>query len=270
MKNRIGEIVLALLCLGLGIALIAVWVQSSKEHQADTTSIGDYSNRVEKVEGVAAKLQKDLEEQKQTDQKAYMELNSNFLSASNKLARTAASFSQTAAELAKTRETLKEEQAEVTKRDSRIAELEKQNQDLDKQALDLSSSITNLNLQIAETQRKLVESNQDKAELGKQLDRLMKEKAEMERQFNDLAVLRAQVSKIKEEIVTARRIDWIRQGVYANADEKGAQQLMQGISASQAPVKTTKPAHYDLNVEVRADGSVKVIPPITNAPPARP
>ena len=33
-----------------------------------------------------------------------------------------------------------------------------------------------------------------------ELKRLMAEKAELERQFNDLAVLRAQVSKLKEEL----------------------------------------------------------------------
>jgi hypothetical protein len=40
---------------------------------------------------------------------------------------------------------------------------------------------------------------------------------------------------------------------------------MQGMAPSQP--KAPKPA-YDLNVEVSADGSVKVIPPLTNRPAA--
>ena len=92
----------------------------------------------------------------------------------------------------------------------------------------------------------------------------MSEKAELERQFNDLTVMRAQVSKLKEELSIARRLEWIRQGVFARAEQKGAQQLMQGLSAQ--PAKAPKTS-YDLNVEVSTDGSVRVIPPSTNAAP---
>jgi hypothetical protein len=69
---------------------------------------------------------------------------------------------------------------------------------------------------------------------------------------------------LKEELSVARRLEWIRQGLFAATDQKGAQKLMQGIPASQA-AKAPKPT-YDLNVEVTADGSVKVIPPLTNRP----
>ena len=89
---------------------------------------------------------------------------------------------------------------------------------------------------------------------------------ELERQFNDLAVLRAQVSKLQEELSIARRIEWIRQGLFASGEQKGAQKLLQGFNALPSPAKP-KPS-YDLNVEVNADGSVKVIPPPTNGAPA--
>ena len=75
---------------------------------------------------------------------------------------------------------------------------------------------------------------------------------------------RSRIRELKEEMVVARRMEWARQGVYANSEQKGAQKLMQGVAATQ-----TKPApkpSYDLNVEVSADGSVKVLPPATNAP----
>src|SRR5207253_5788667 len=105
-------------------------------------------------------------------------------------------------------------------------------QALDKQAIDLSASITNLTLQIADTQKRLDASEGDKAFLEKELKRLMAEKAELERQFNDLTVLRAQVSKLKEELSIARRLEWIRQGLFASTEQKGAQKLMQGVTAT--------------------------------------
>ena len=54
----------------------------------------------------------------------------------------------------------------------------------------------------------------------------MAEKAELEQQFNDLAVLRAQVAKLKEELNVSRRLEWIRQGLFASGEAKGAEQLM--------------------------------------------
>ena len=96
---------------------------------------------------------------------------------------------------------------------------------------------------------------------------MMAEKAELERQFNDLAVLRAQVSKLKQELSIARRLEWIRRGLFASSEQKGAQKLMQGASAPAGPPAVARPA-YDLNVEVGADGSVKVIPPLNSRPEA--
>lgn len=264
MKNRIGLMVLVLLCLGLGVVLVTSRKQATAQHRQDVQSIGDLSNEVMQVRAqlddqkqVNAMYEKDL----QVQRKAYTELTNNFTSLS-------ANLVQVSGTLSKTEETLKSTQQEVVKRDARIAELENANQALDKQALELSTAITNLTTQIAETRRRLEASEGDKAFLEKELKRLMTEKAELERQFNDLAVLRAQVAKLKEELNIARRIEWIRQGLFASTEQKGAQKLMQGVAAPQS--KPPKP-DYDLNVEVSADGSVKVIPPAqtTNAPPAK-
>ena len=87
----------------------------------------------------------------------------------------------------------------------------------------------------------------------------MSEKAELEKQFNDLDTLRRQVSKLKEELSIARRLEWIRKGI-GFSDEKGATKLMNVKPLNE------KTNVYDLNVEVNADGSVKTIPPLTNAP----
>jgi chromosome segregation ATPase len=269
MKNQIGLIVLVVVCLGLLLGVVVVRKQAGDQHSKDTETVSDYSNRWVKTSGtldeqkqVAALLEKDLDSQK----KSLADLTNNYTQVSANLA-------QTSSNLAKTDEALQASQQEVARRDAKISDLEAQNQALDKQALDLSASLTNLTTQIAATQRRLAASEGDKAFLEKELKRLIGEKTELERQFNDLSVLRAQVSKLKEELNIARRIEWIRQGIFANAEQKGAQKLMQGVSAPQMQARTAKPA-YDLNVEVNADGSVKVIPPLagagtTNSPAAR-
>ena len=91
----------------------------------------------------------------------------------------------------------------------------------------------------------------------------MAEKSELERQFNDLTVLRAQVAKLKEELTIARRLEWIRQG-FSPPPTKRARQ--NSCRRRRLPGRQAAKPSYDLNVEVSADGSVKVIPPTNSAP----
>ena len=261
MKNRLAIIVLGLLCLGLAIALFTVRNNAVEQKRADGESILGFSNKwvetstkLEDQKQVNAVMEKDLELRKQT----LLELTNEFTTVSSNL-------SETASTLAKTEASLKSSQEEVAKRDAKISELEAQNQALDKQAIDLSASITNLTLQISDTEKRLAASEGDKAFLQKELKRMMAEKAELERQFNDLTVLRAQVAKLKQDLSIARRLDWIRRGLFANTEQKGAQKLMQGVNSTAGQARAARPA-YDLNVEVGADGSVKVIPPLNGRP----
>ena len=78
-------------------------------------------------------------------------------------------------------------------------------------------------------------------------------------------ILRAQVAKLKEELTVARRLDWIRRGLFAGSEEKGAAKLMQ-TSSSRRP--TAPATNYNLNVEISSDGAVKVLPSSTNSPAA--
>lgn len=255
MKNRIGVIICVLVCVGLAVALITIKKQAAEQQNSDAKAIQTFSNnfveasgKLEEQKQVAAMLDKDLDAQK----KSLDELTNNYEHVSTDLIKTQAKLAETQTEF----------KEEVAKRDAKINELEAQNEALDKQALDLSTSITNLTTQIADTQQKLAAAEGDKGFLQGELKRMMAEKAELERQFNDISVLRAQVSKLREQIVIARRLEWSRLGILASADQKGAQKLLQGLSAPQV-ARIPKPA-YDLNVEVSADGSVKVLPPLTN------
>lgn len=270
MKNRIGVIVLVLvlICVGLGIGLILIKKQAGDQQREFTEKSSVLSNNLVQINEQLAQQQQvntDLEADRAKRKKEFEDLTSSYAKLSNDL-------SQTSKSLAQTEVALKSSKEETAKRDAKIAELETQNQALDKQAVDLSAAITNLTTQIEETKRKLATSEGEKGFLEKELKRLMAEKVELERQFNDLTVLRAQVSKLKEELSVARRLEWIRQGLFATADQKGAQRLMREPAPAQG--STPKPS-YDLNVEVSADGSVKVIPPlVTNraaatSPPAK-
>src|SRR2546429_8064858 len=127
-----------------------------------------------------------------------------------------------------------------------------------KQMTDLNTSISNLESQVAETQRKLEASEGDREILLKELKRLQAEKAELERRFNDLAVLRDQVRKLRDELSIARRLEWIRRGLYGS--ERGAEKLQKGLAAAGPQT------NYDLNVEIKQSGGAKIVSPSTNAP----
>ncbi len=250
----IGLIILAALCIGLGLALFLTRKQATEEKQKDTGTISQLSNEWTKTDGklqeqkqVSISLEKDLETRKQE----FSELTNQYTTVADTLA--------------KTEDTLKATKEEVVRRDAKIADLEQQNRDLDQRAIDLSGAITNLTSQIADTKGRLARSEGDRAFLEKELKRLMTEKAELERQFNDLVLVRAQVAKLREELNVSRRLEWIRKGLFSSDEMKGAQKLMQKDLAR--PAADTK-GHYDLNVEVNSDGTVRVIPPATNAPTA--
>ncbi|MCX8091378.1 MAG: hypothetical protein N3I86_10715 [Verrucomicrobiae bacterium] len=254
MKNLIGVVILAVVCVALAIALASTKKLAREQQQRDAQTIHTLSNQLGDVT-------RQLEDQRQVN----LELEKRIQTGKEEFANLTNRFTEIATTLAKTTESLQLTQEEVRKREARIAELESQNASLDARAAELSQQITNLTVQIEETKRKLAASEGDKAFLEKELKRLLAEKAELERQFNDLTVLRAQVAKLREELNIARRLEWIRKGLFAPDERKGAQLLMQ---PKPAPARSTNT--YDLNVEVTADGSVRVIPPLTNAPSAAP
>ena len=130
-----------------------------------------------------------------------------------------------------------------------------QNQVLDQRAAALSNAIASLNAQIAETQQKLADSETNNTFLEKELQRQTAARAELESKFNNLTVVRAQVKKLKDDLVVARRLQWMREGTDPSCSKKAAQLLMQRTAP--APLR---PPHYDLNVEVSSDGSIRVIP----------
>jgi chromosome segregation ATPase len=248
-----GIIMLILVCVTLAVAL--AW---SLKRNSDQKALAD---RATALSNEVSQANASLDQLKQVNE----EIEGKFTSQKKTLVDLTNSLSQSSANLQKSEGALKTAREQLEQKDTKIADLESQNQMLDQRAFELSSSITNLNSEITETKRRLAASEGDKAFLEKELQRMMGENAELERQFNDIKVLRAQVAKLKEEMNVSRRLDWIRKGVFASSEQKGAEQLMQ---RTPAPATARKPA-YDLNVEINADGSVRVIPPLTNKPAVR-
>jgi chromosome segregation ATPase len=256
MKTMIGLVVLAALSLGLGVALLLSSKHATEEKQKDTGTILQLSNSWAETEGK-------LQEQKQVILTLEQDHKQQLAELTNRFSELSNQYAAVAGTLAKTEDSLKATKEEVARRDAKITELEQRNRDLDQRALDLSGALTNLTTQIAVTQGKLARSEGDKAFLEKELKRLMSEKAELERQFNDLVLVRAQVTKLREDLNVSRRLEWIRKGLFSTDEPKGAQKLMQKNLAPPPPDNEGK---YDLNVEVNSDGSVRVVPPATNAP----
>ena len=152
--------------------------------------------------------------------------------------------------------------AEMEKRDLQISNLTGEKDELTKNMNDLTNRIGTLQGQIVETERKLTQSEGDRESLRKELKRLLAEKAELERKFNDLSILREQVKKLREELAIARRLDFIKRGLYG-FDKKGAQLLNEGVHS---PGKSTiTNGQYNLNVDVKSTGEATVVPS-TNAP----
>jgi predicted RNase H-like nuclease (RuvC/YqgF family) len=238
-------ILLAILCLALGTGLFMGYQRYQEDKKVGERQRTDLSNNWSSASAQLAEAQKvnitlggtvtNLAEEVQTKSNEVATLTS-------KLAKTEAD-AKAAAQTAK---------AELDKRDAKITELETQRDDLTKRMTELNTSITGLEKQIDDTERKLRTSEGDRAFLIKELKRLQAEKTELERQFNNLALLREQVRKLRDDMSIAKRLEWIRRGLYGATEVKGAERLQKGFT------EPSTQTNFNLNVELRQDGGVKV------------
>jgi chromosome segregation ATPase len=252
MKIKIVIVILAVVCLGLAVGLLAVKKQGEEQHATDLSSIVDFSNQV-----FNANIK-------------IIELNQVNLTYSNDVVLSqqqaeALSNSLAAANvtIANSQATIAGAQSQITNLNTRINELETENKVLDQRANDLTNTLAQLNRQIEETRRQLATSENNNTYLQQELQKQMAQKAELEHKFADLDELRTQVKKVKTDLFVARRLQFMKNDL---TQMKGAQLLIQR-SAPTVPA-AEKPG-YGLNVEVGSDGSVRVIPPLgaaTNAP----
>ena len=255
MNAKTFGIVLLLVALGLGAGWFMTSKQAAEERLTAANTIGSFSNKLVSTESLLAE-QKTVNVKLSTN---IVERESELLTFSNKWTSVTADLARTEAEAKAAAEKAK---ADIEQRNARITELEGQKDDLTKKMDGLNVQIGSLGDLIKETERKLAASEGDRELLQKELKRLLAEKADLERKFNDLAVLREQVRKLKEELNIANRLDFIRRGLYG-FDKKGAQLLNEGVR-SPGP-RATNAVGAQINAEVGSDGSAKVSA-TTNAP----
>jgi hypothetical protein len=245
MRTKLGIVILVVVCVGMVVALMTETKRADTQQKKDVDTILDFSNQLttasanlDELRQVNLMLTNDLDATRQT-----------LTILSNQYVTTSASLSKTTA-------ALKTAQDQIT-------DLEAQNQALDQRVADMTNTISNLSTQIAETKMKLVASETNDVFLEGELKRQVAEKAELERKFNNLSQVRVQVRKLRDDLLIAQRLKWMRDGTDPSQQRKGAQLLM-----ARGPVtnRVVGPAHYDLNVEVSSDGSVQVVPAMTNAP----
>jgi chromosome segregation ATPase len=245
MKIQLGIIILVLVCAGMIVALVAEKNHADTQQRTASDTIFDFSNQLttasanlDELRQVNLMLTNDLDASRQT-----------LTILSNQYVATSTSLSNTAV-------ALKTAQDQIT-------ELETQNQALDQRVADMTNTIDNLSTQIAETQMKLVETETNNTFLEDELKQQVAQRADLERKFNNLTQVRAQVRKLRDDLLVARRLQWMREGTDPSQQHKGAELLMARGSMTN---RIVGPAHYDLNVEVSSDGSVQVVPAMTNAP----
>ena len=254
MSAKSLSILLLLVVLGLGAGWFIAHKEATEEQARSTSRLMTLSNdlvsttfRLTEQQKVNASLETNLASRVQE----LGILSNRWTYVSQELTRTETE-AKAAAEAAR---------AEIERRDKQIAGLEAERDDLTQKMEGLTGEISGLNTRINETERKLATSEGDREQLQRELRRLLAEKAELERKFNNLAVLRDQVRKLNDELSIARRIDFIRRGLYGY-EKKGAQVLMEGFR--KAPAAATN-APAPLQAEIGTDGSAKVQDP-TPAP----
>ena len=160
---------------------------------------------------------------------------------------------------------------ELAAKDEKISELngelqtaQNKNRNYDSQIKTLNSQIDDKNRAIDDIGRRLESAEEDRDYLRNEREKLLAEKAELEKQFQDILVLRKKVQNLQVELMASKKLEWLRRGFYGGARKKGGSQLM-GMSKKNKP-QTVSP-NADLNVEVRRDGTVKIVPVETNSPP---
>jgi predicted RNase H-like nuclease (RuvC/YqgF family) len=254
MNTKIGITILAVACIGFAVALVAVKRQADAQQKDSANTIVDFSNQIDKANIHIEDLSQanlTLNNDLATNRQVSLALSNQLVEAATTLATTAVS--------------LQGAEQQITNLNDRITGLETQNQELDRRATSLSNTIAALDEQISATRAKLASSETNNAFLDRELKRQIAERAELERKFNDLAQVRAQVRKLRDDLLIARRLEWMREGVDPTKPLKGGQLLMQ----RPPPIASTAPAAgspaYNLNVEVGSDGSVHVTPSSTNA-----
>lgn len=298
MNNKTAVGVLVGLCVLLGLGLLMRHNTAVETKKKDDGTIAE-------LEGTVKKTTSELTTQKQVNEaltKTNETITTNLAAKTDEARRLAAHVETTTTELNQTKTALTKAEAalntemakakadaeaaatryaaldaskkqELAKRDASIkdlqdtrdqlnAKIEGLNADIAK----LNATIGTLNTRITFVEGELKTAKDDKGFLTKELQRMQGERTEMERKMNDLTFLREQISTIKSDQAVARRVDWMRRGIFM--DERKPATLLKDNLQPLTSAKPTKTKGSQLNVEVHRDGTVTIKAPAAAPKPA--
>lgn len=232
-----------------------LWLETGRKAEREGT---EYKARIVELKDTVATQGTKLEEAQaakiRLDQDV-KNLEQQVQIAATSLGAATSQVSSLEAKVAEAGEAARKAAEELAVKDQKIAKLETERADLTEQMGALNEKIVGLESKITNTESQLAGARGDRAFLLKELTRMQGEKAELERQFTDLAVLREQVNRLQNELAVARRVDMIRAGSYGGQQMKGAQLLR----SKQFKPAATATQSYDLDVEIKADGSAPTV-----------
>jgi len=256
---KTATFVLLVLALTLGAAYVVQQKRFTDRLQSMQGNAFSYSNqwlearsRLEERDKVIGTLETNLTQR--AEQLALI---------SNDLVKANGDLTLTRTDLAKAQSDIKTVRSDYEKQTSRITELEGEKDVLTKKLEELTNSINALESQITETKRKLANAEGNRDFLLKELKRLQDEKSTLVAQFNNIATLREQLAKLREDAAISQRLSWTKKGVYQRREMKGAEALI-------APTEPAGTPASRLDVEVDQSGQVRVLsttnsPPVTNS-----
>jgi chromosome segregation ATPase len=259
---KIATALLLVLVLALGTALIVQQRRASNRIAAAESQAAHFSNnwrqaraQLEERERVVATIETNFTRRSDELIATTVELTQ----ARTDLSLAKADLGKAQSDLRAARADLQSARTELERKAQVIAALEGERDDLTQRMTELTNSIRTLEAQIADTQGKLARAEGNRDFLLKELKRLQDEKGALAAQFSNLAALRAQIAKLKEEAVVNQRLTWMEKGIYQRRDRKGAEALV-------APPRPPARPGSRLDVEVERTGESRVLPD-TNAPP---
>jgi septal ring factor EnvC (AmiA/AmiB activator) len=248
---KLTTIILSVVSCVLAAALIAVHYSKGSQLKATRAAYNTISNQWDdarlKLEE-SGKLAEVLQGKMAAQGTVLDSVSNDLAKAQSELAAANSAVANAKAEAAN-RET------RMAELDKRIAQLEAERDDVSKKMEDLNASIGTLETRIAETKKKLEMAEGDRTYLLAELKRMQEEKSDLVAQFNNLAALRTQIAKLKEEAAIKQRMEWIRTGIYARQGQKGAERLF----ARSQETKTEPNNRLEIELE-RTGGSRVVVP----------
>jgi chromosome segregation ATPase len=231
-------VILILACAGLVIALVLTQKNIDEQKRQKDATIAEFSNdlvtandELTDLRQVNLQLTNDLS----TSRQQLVLLSNQVLSISDSLSNS---------------------DTQLKSAEDQISTLQAQNQSLDDQAAALTNTIINLNARIIAAQTQLAESEKNSGFLQSEVTNEQANYLKLQAEFNNLKTVREQAKKLHNELVVARRLQWIREGNQPGNNVKGAQLLM----ARSWPTNSLAPvSHYNLSVEVDSSGGVHIV-----------